>query len=251
MWWSSRKQNTATPPPGTRVYAIGDIHGCLSRLKALQQKILNDRDKAPESRFVLVYVGDYVDRGPDSREVIDPDITRMSVNYYLMDFDENPSGCVSRNLRWCYRFAVSQIGTAGQEPVERTLRSARTPKELRIPVPVPTMLFDNTTPLIDSLSDPDSIISDDGLILDQFEAFVSLFCAEKATGARREEKMIEVLRLLRGDWRKVEIAGEWLTRGWAVSMNSAKVQVAYALDDLRSAWGAFASQSVGEGSTPE
>ena len=71
MWWSSRKQNTATPPPGTRVYAIGDIHGCLSRLKALQQKILNDRDKAPESRFVLVYVGDYVDRGPDSREVID------------------------------------------------------------------------------------------------------------------------------------------------------------------------------------
>lgn len=70
MWWS-RKENTAAPPPGTRVYAIGDIHGCLERLKLLQQAILDDRDAAPESRFVLVYVGDYVDRGPDSREVID------------------------------------------------------------------------------------------------------------------------------------------------------------------------------------
>ncbi|MBT5109737.1 MAG: serine/threonine protein phosphatase [Rhodospirillaceae bacterium] len=71
MWWPSRKQDTSAPPPGTRVYAIGDIHGCLERLKLLQQAILEDRDAAPESRFVLVYVGDYVDRGPDSREVID------------------------------------------------------------------------------------------------------------------------------------------------------------------------------------
>jgi serine/threonine protein phosphatase 1 len=70
MWWS-RKENTAAPPPGTRVYAIGDIHGCLDRLKLLQQKILDDKESAPEIRFVLVYVGDYVDRGPDSREVID------------------------------------------------------------------------------------------------------------------------------------------------------------------------------------
>ncbi|MCK6418799.1 MAG: metallophosphoesterase [Alphaproteobacteria bacterium] len=64
-------------PPGLRVYAIGDIHGYLVPLQAMQEQIAADllRGAAPE-RVHIVYLGDYVDRGPDSRGVIDYLISR-------------------------------------------------------------------------------------------------------------------------------------------------------------------------------
>jgi serine/threonine protein phosphatase 1 len=49
-------------------YAIGDVHGCFDQLVALVQGCLQDAGSR-SSRFVLV--GDYIDRGPDSRSVID------------------------------------------------------------------------------------------------------------------------------------------------------------------------------------
>jgi len=48
-----------------RTLAIGDIHGCLNSLKALTALVR----LSPDDRLVLL--GDYVDRGPDSRGVID------------------------------------------------------------------------------------------------------------------------------------------------------------------------------------
>jgi serine/threonine protein phosphatase 1 len=48
-----------------RTIAIGDIHGCRSALAALIDAI------APEPSDCLVTLGDYVDRGPDSRGVIE------------------------------------------------------------------------------------------------------------------------------------------------------------------------------------
>ena len=49
-----------------RVFVIGDIHGCLAMLKRLICKI----DWAPE-RDCLIFLGDYIDRGEDSKRVID------------------------------------------------------------------------------------------------------------------------------------------------------------------------------------
>lgn len=49
-----------------RIYAIGDIHGELDMLKEALAKI--EQDGGPDAR--VVFVGDYVDRGPDSRGVI-------------------------------------------------------------------------------------------------------------------------------------------------------------------------------------
>lgn len=57
-------------PAGTRIYAIGDIHGCLDHLERLHAAIRADAEDAP-GRGLLVYLGDYVDRGPDSRGVIE------------------------------------------------------------------------------------------------------------------------------------------------------------------------------------
>ena len=62
----------AEVPPGTAVYAIGDIHGRLDLLEDLLRKIEQDavRHQADGERQ-LVFLGDYIDRGPSSREVIE------------------------------------------------------------------------------------------------------------------------------------------------------------------------------------
>lgn len=57
-------------PPGLRIYAVGDIHGRADLLDRLHAMIEADMRTAPERRLV-VYLGDYVDRGPDSAAVID------------------------------------------------------------------------------------------------------------------------------------------------------------------------------------
>ncbi len=62
--------NPPQVPAGTRVYAIGDIHGCAAQLRALHKLIEQDAATAPPRR-VAVYVGDYIDRGPDIRETVD------------------------------------------------------------------------------------------------------------------------------------------------------------------------------------
>jgi len=55
---------------GLRVYTVGDIHGCNAVLARLHEKI--EADAAGFSgEKMIVYLGDYVDRGPDSRGVIE------------------------------------------------------------------------------------------------------------------------------------------------------------------------------------
>ena len=60
----------ASIPAGRRVYAIGDIHGCAQQLDALHAQIAEDLAARPVETAVLVHVGDYVDRGPDTAGVI-------------------------------------------------------------------------------------------------------------------------------------------------------------------------------------
>jgi serine/threonine protein phosphatase 1 len=57
-------------PPGQRVYAIGDVHGCLDRLQAIHQLITSDLTERPAEHPILIHLGDYVDRGPDSAGVV-------------------------------------------------------------------------------------------------------------------------------------------------------------------------------------
>jgi serine/threonine protein phosphatase 1 len=57
-------------PAGERVYCIGDIHGRLDLLQSLHERILEDSADFPGDKTV-VYLGDYIDRGEGSREIID------------------------------------------------------------------------------------------------------------------------------------------------------------------------------------
>lgn len=59
-------------PENTRIYAIGDIHGCSDLLETLLDQITADNlMRADMQSKKLVFLGDYIDRGPDSARVID------------------------------------------------------------------------------------------------------------------------------------------------------------------------------------
>jgi serine/threonine protein phosphatase 1 len=60
----------ATLPPGRRIYAIGDVHGLADRLQTLHDAIRDDLRERPVAAPLLIHLGDYVDRGPDSAGVI-------------------------------------------------------------------------------------------------------------------------------------------------------------------------------------
>tara|TARA_B100000678_G_scaffold280821_1_gene277927 strand:- start:547 stop:1362 length:816 start_codon:yes stop_codon:yes gene_type:complete len=57
-------------PPGTRYYAIGDIHGCDALFDALIKAIEADDIDAGAAETTVVLLGDLVDRGPSSAQVI-------------------------------------------------------------------------------------------------------------------------------------------------------------------------------------
>ena len=67
----STRMTTTQDEHGTRLYVIGDIHGRLDLLSELLEKIHQDITKYPINECHTVTLGDYVDRGPDSRGVLD------------------------------------------------------------------------------------------------------------------------------------------------------------------------------------
>jgi Calcineurin-like phosphoesterase len=102
--WSglrSRAKERPRLPEGVRIYAIGDIHGRLDLLGQLMSRIDANLSKNPVGRAIEVYLGDYIDRGPASRQVIDRLIERshkrntvfLKGNHetYVPEFIANPS----------------------------------------------------------------------------------------------------------------------------------------------------------------
>lgn len=61
----------ARAPDGMVLYAIGDVHGRLDLLTRMHAAIAADRDRRRAADWRVIHLGDYVDRGPESRGVID------------------------------------------------------------------------------------------------------------------------------------------------------------------------------------
>ncbi|MGH7856911.1 MAG: metallophosphoesterase family protein, partial [Candidatus Binatia bacterium] len=59
------RQSPAAPRSSRRLFAVGDIHGCVDELCAVLDAI------EPAAGDTVVFVGDYVDRGPSPRGVIE------------------------------------------------------------------------------------------------------------------------------------------------------------------------------------
>lgn len=58
-------------PEGLRIYAISDIHGCAHLLEEMFHIIDVDIARSPPRRAIEIFMGDYIDRGPDSRSTLD------------------------------------------------------------------------------------------------------------------------------------------------------------------------------------
>jgi serine/threonine protein phosphatase 1 len=63
-------RSPAELPPGRRVYAIGDIHGCDAQLANLHEIVAEDLARRPVDDPVLLHIGDYVDRGANTAGVL-------------------------------------------------------------------------------------------------------------------------------------------------------------------------------------
>jgi serine/threonine protein phosphatase 1 len=70
----------ASTPADTRIYAVGDIHGRADLLTETIVRIDEDIRRRPIQHVVEIYLGDYIDRGPDSKAVIDQLAVRMVEN---------------------------------------------------------------------------------------------------------------------------------------------------------------------------
>jgi len=69
--WKSKKSTGPSVPDGHRVYAIGDVHGRDDLLGDLLNQIEADNDDRPRARTHIVFLGDLIDRGPASKQVIE------------------------------------------------------------------------------------------------------------------------------------------------------------------------------------
>ena len=96
------------------IFAIGDIHGSLKELRQVNQKIFNNK-KFNEKEDLIIYLGDYIDRGLKSKDVIDEliDLKKSKLktiflkgnhDEFMIDFITNSKN----NIRPWLNFGVDQ-----------------------------------------------------------------------------------------------------------------------------------------------
>jgi serine/threonine protein phosphatase 1 len=94
------KQALPKAPDNSRIYAVGDIHGCAGLLDMLHAMIAEDAASFPQDLHI-VYLGDFTDRGPDSRGVVErvlrhvptgfrPHYIKGNHDQALLDFLDRP-----------------------------------------------------------------------------------------------------------------------------------------------------------------
>lgn len=108
------------PAPDEVVYVVGDIHGCVDKLAELLDKI--DDDMARNGPGALVFVGDYIDRGTGSADVLGF-VSQMTAKYperivglmgnherMALDFLADPTG---RAQRWLHHGGLETMDSFG------------------------------------------------------------------------------------------------------------------------------------------
>jgi serine/threonine protein phosphatase 1 len=75
-WLTIEPPKKPRVPSGRRIYAVGDIHGRADLLSDLFKRIDDDLRTRPIADSIQIFLGDYIDRGPNSRQVIELLIAR-------------------------------------------------------------------------------------------------------------------------------------------------------------------------------
>jgi serine/threonine protein phosphatase 1 len=100
--WKKRGKAKSRVPDGLRVYAVGDVHGCKSQMVHLLEAIERHRAGYTGSTH-LIFLGDMVDRGPDSADVLNyvltADLPADKVTFLMGNHEEMMLDCYDGNVR--------------------------------------------------------------------------------------------------------------------------------------------------------
>jgi serine/threonine protein phosphatase 1 len=136
----------ARVPPGVCVYAIGDIHGRVDLLREMHRLVVDDAAHiTPGTTKVVVYLGDYVDRGLESRQVIDlllskplPDVHSVHLlgnhDAWLLSFLVDPA-IAPTWLRYGGEATMHSYGVSLGAPQEDPAYYRRLQEQLRQRIP--------------------------------------------------------------------------------------------------------------------
>ena len=145
-------KSTADPASSTEkvIYAVGDVHGRLDLLRRLEALIAADLAQRQPMRSTLVMLGDYVDRGADSKGVIEHLSTRQRLcgeeiflrgnhEQVLLDFLDDAgvlgSWCHFGGLETLYSYGLKPslpLTPESQEELRLALRRALPPQHLSL-----------------------------------------------------------------------------------------------------------------------
>ena len=68
---TSKLDAAPSGPPGRRAYVVGDVHGRLDLLENCSPRIHSELQRHPADQTLLVFLGDLIDRGPSSAQVLE------------------------------------------------------------------------------------------------------------------------------------------------------------------------------------
>ena len=123
----------------SQVFAIGDVHGCKSLLERIHKKILK-KSKKVKGNKILIYLGDYVDRGHKAKETIDAIINfrpkdfkcifiRGNHDQMLLDF---VNGKFESLTVWLYNGGAETLKSyCGREILDNLLNSSSKKQQIR------------------------------------------------------------------------------------------------------------------------
>jgi serine/threonine protein phosphatase 1 len=114
---NKQKGHAPEVPPGRRVYAIGDIHGRADLLGDLHHLIHEDAYRRQSPHNVVVYLGDYIDRGDASPAVIDLLLDAPLPSFESIHLKGNHEDSLLRFLE-DYTIGRAWLGYGGAETLE-------------------------------------------------------------------------------------------------------------------------------------
>lgn len=107
----------AQTPQDTRIYAIGDVHGYLDLLFKIHDLISDDLAHNPIKHHKIIHLGDYIDRGPNSKGCIQYLINLMASNEHVLCLKGNHEEKLIRFLDDPIKTAHSFLTYGGAECV--------------------------------------------------------------------------------------------------------------------------------------